>query len=33
MKAQRLIFAVIVLFCFVVLMVGWRGTAVQAGGV
>ena len=31
MKVQRMIFAVIVLFCFVVLVVGWRGTAVQAG--
>ncbi|MAT96829.1 MAG: hypothetical protein CL608_06770 [Anaerolineaceae bacterium] len=31
MKAHRLIFAVIILFCFVVLVVGGWGTAVQAG--
>ncbi len=33
MKAQRLIFAFSLLFCFVVLVVEWRRTAVQAGGV
>ena len=31
MKVQRVIFAVIVLFGFVVWVVAWRGTAVQAG--
>ncbi len=30
MKAYRLIFSMILLFCFVVLVIGWRGTAVQA---
>lgn len=31
MKAYRLIFSMILLFCFVLLVIGWRGTAVQAG--
>ena len=31
MKTYRLIFSVILLFGFVVLVAGWRGTAVQAG--